>query len=450
VAQPIGAAATVGGRPTKALPIPQLLRLSLYWLGLSSIFTGLGQIIVGRLEFTGLVEKGHTGEALFAVNILGALVAVAVQPTVGALSDYTASRWGRRKPYIVVGSVLDLVFLFGIASSNTLVAIAAFIVLLQFSSNVAQGPFQGYVPDLVPAPQVGLASALVGLMQIAGNIVGFAIGAIAVAANEFTLGLVALGVLEVVTMLSVVIRVDDGRAALPRAGRSWVAIARSAWATDILEERSYLWLVASRLFVLMSGGLLTTFIIPYLHRTHGLAQADLGGPQIAILAVVAVGNLLAVVPAARLSDRVGRKRVIYASCGVGAVGVGVVALASSVPIAIAGAGLFGVSAGMFLAVDWALMTDIIPKASSGRYMGISNLATGSSGTLAQLVGGVLALDMVGAMFGDPAGPRAAMGLGVVCYAIGALLLRPVDERRRDDVVVAPVAIEELGSPIAAG
>ncbi|HTC86001.1 MAG TPA: MFS transporter [Candidatus Acidoferrum sp.] len=428
------------GRPTKLLPASQLIRISLYWLGLASIFTGLGQINVGRLEFTGIVEKGHTGEALFLVNIVGALVAVAVQPTIGVISDYTTSRWGRRKPYILIGSILDVVFLIGIAQSNTLIAIAAFIVLLQLSSNFAQGPFQGYVPDLVPAQQVGTASALVGLMQILGNVVGFGVGAIAVATNQFALGLIALGVLELVTMLSVVIRVDDGVAALPRAGRSWLTIAKSAWGTDILRERSYVWLVASRLFILMAGSLLLTYVIPYLHRSLGLAQEETGGPQIVILILVAGGNLITIVPAARISDRVGRKPVIWVSCLIGAIGVGTVAVAPSVPVAIIGAALFGASAGMFLAVDWALMTDIIPKASSGRYMGISNLATGSAGTIAQLIGGAIVMDTVGRVFGDPIGPRATMGLAVVCYAIGALLLRPVDERRREDRPDAVIAV----------
>ena len=50
--------------------------------------------------------------------------------------------------------------------------------------------------------------------------------------------------------------------------------------------------------------------------------------------------------------------------------------------------------GIFLAVDWALMTDIIPKASSGRYMGLSNVATASAGVLAIAVGGTL-MDVVG-------------------------------------------------------
>src|SRR4029077_13111480 len=102
----------------------------------------------------------------------------------------------RRKPYIFIGSILDLIFLIGIASSSTLIAIAAFIALLQFSSNFAQGPFQGYIPDLVPAPQVGTASALVGMMQVLGVVSGFIIGGLATATHTSALGpicLVALG-----------------------------------------------------------------------------------------------------------------------------------------------------------------------------------------------------------------------------------------------------------------
>jgi hypothetical protein len=181
----VTAATTAGlvadGRPVARLPNRELIRISLYWLGLSSIFAGLSYITASRLEFTGLVDKADAGRALFLVSISGAIIAIIVQPTIGSISDYTISRWGRRKPYIFIGSLLDLVFLVGIAYSNTLVAMAAFIALLQFSSNFAQGPFQGYVPDLVPAPQVGTASALVGLMQVLGVVSGYAIGALAAA-----------------------------------------------------------------------------------------------------------------------------------------------------------------------------------------------------------------------------------------------------------------------------
>ena len=439
---PTAEAATDSGRPTTPLPNRELIRISLYWLGLSSIFAGLNLIMQGRLEFTGLVDKGDAGKALFAISISGAIIAVIVQPTIGSISDYTISRWGRRKPYIFIGSVLDVVFLVGIASSNTLVAIAAFIALLQFSSNFAQGPFQGYVPDLVPGPQVGTASALVGLMQVLGNVTGFIIAAIATTTHSYALGLVALGMVELATMLSVVFRVRLGPPAKSRVGRAWHSIAAEAWGMDVLRERSFLWLVGSRLAILMAGATLVQLATFYLARTMGLSEHDTGLVLIPLVGLVALGTVMSVVPAARASDRVGRKPVIWVSCAVGALGLALVASAPSLPVAFLGALLYGISAGTFLAVDWALMTDIIPKASSGRYMGLSNVATASSGVLAVAIGGTL-MDVVGGPGADGSGPRAALWMGVCLMGLGAVLLRPVDERRREDFAV-PIGAPALG------
>ena len=422
-------AADQGDRPVADLPRTQLVRLSLYWLGLSSIFTGLTAILSGRIQFAGLGAHGSEGSTLFALNFAGALIAALVQPTIGSISDYTISRWGRRKPYIFVGSVMDVLFLFGIATSNTIVSIAAFMVLLQVSANFAQGPFQGYVPDLVPKRQVGLASALVGLFQVLGNVAGFGIGAWAVASGNFFLGTMALGALELVTMLSVVWRVAEGRMARPRDGKSWPMIAREAWGTDILGERSFLWLVGSRWFVLMGANMLVNFAVFYLAQSFSLKQEETGGPNILLLAATVLGNLLTVIPAGRISDRVGRKPVIYAACVVGGAGMALVAAAPIIPVAIAGAALFGAGVGMFLAVDWALMTDIIPKASSGRYMGISNVATATSGIVAVMTGGLL-MDATNRALGYGHGPRFAFALAVIFFALGALLLRPVVEPRR--------------------
>ena len=422
-------------RPTRPLPIRQLIGLSLYWLGLSSIFAGLNVILTGRLEFTGMVPKSEVGGTLFRLTIAGAVIAAIVQPTVGSISDYTISRWGRRKPYIFIGSVLDVVFLFAIATSNELVAIAVFIALLQFSSNFAQGPFQGYVPDLVPAAQVGLASGLVGLFTVLGNATGFIVGSLSVTTGRFDIGTIALGVIELVTMLAVVIGVDEGRAAKPRQGRSWLNVAADAWGTDVLREKSFLFLVGSRLFVLMGGSVLVHLGLLYLSRSIGLSQHDAGNAFLVVSVVAALATAVAVIPAGRASDRFGRKRVIWVATALGAAGLLTAAVAPSLAFAYLAAALMGIGTGSFLAVDWALMTDIIPKASSGRYMGISNVATASAGVLAIAIGGGLIMDR----FELATGPRAAMVFGAVSYGIGALLLWPVREKRQEDVepIVAP-------------
>ena len=429
MAQAESAAEPGTGRPTAHLPVGALIRISLFWLGLTAIDGAVGAAVQSKIKFDALVEPGTEGTSLAVVGVLSFVFSVLVQPTVGSISDYTTSRWGRRKPYIVAGSLFDAVFLIGIATSNSLIALAAFVTLLSFSTNVARGPFQGYVPDLVPDKQVGFASALVGLMQIMGNIVGFGLAAFANTQANVGLALLAVAVVEVVTMISVVVRVPNGPPARPREGRSWASIAAETWGTDILREKSYLWLLASRLLVLMGGAAFVNFIILYLADSHGLTQEETGGAQLMILAAVAVVSLISIVPSARLSDRVGRKPVIYVASAIGAIAVLIIAAAPNVLVATVGAALFGASQGTFLAVDWALMTDIIPKAASGRYMGLSNVATASSTTIAVSIGGPL-IDILNRSLGVGMGPRLELLLAFGYFIVGALLLRPVVEPGR--------------------
>jgi MFS family permease len=115
----------------------------------------------------------------------------------------------------------------------------------------------------------------------------------------------------------------------------------------------------------------------------------------------------------------------------------IAALAPTMLLFLPGAMLTGAAAGSFLAVDWALMTDIIPKAASGRYMGISNVATATNGVAAAFAGG-LVIDALVRAGDEPLGPRVAFLLAPVAFGIGALLLRPVDERRRDGDHPLPV------------
>ena len=418
------------GRPTATLPIGHLLRISAYWLGMTAVDFAVNLFIQYRLNFGGFVSDFEVGTATAAIGIGGAALGIVIQPTVGAISDYTVTRWGRRKPYIVIGTLLDVVFLVAIANAQTVFALAVFVLLLSFGTNIARGPFQGYVPDLVPTKQVGMASALVGLMQVLGNVTGAALVPLASTLGNLPLALFAVALVELVTMISVVYRVGHGLPPKSREGRSWAAIARSTWATDILRERSYVWLLVSRFFFLMGGGILVNLIVSYLKQTHGLLEDQANGVSFGLLAIVAASNVVAVVPAARLSDRIGRKPVIYASTAIAATGTFLVATAPGIPLVYLGGALFGVGSGMFLAVDWALMTDIIPKASAGRCMGLSNVATGASTPFAVATGGIL-LDVVNGLVGEVGpGPRAAYLLGVAYFIIAAYLLRWVVEPGR--------------------
>ena len=465
VAQPVSApvAAPADGRPTSALPLAHLLNLSVYWAGLNAVWAGLG-FVVYPTRVAEMFGPGLAPTYLLLFDAVPVLLAVIVQPTVATISDYTITRWGRRKPYIVIGAVMDVVFLYGFASSNVLLVMFAFILLLQFSSNFAQGPFQGYVPDLVPKQQVGLASGLMGVNIVIGQVIGTGIAALGLiqmqsspfaqgtpeaglfAQQAFLLPTVGLALVEVVTMVPLVLFIREGRHAPSREGRSWRQIALSAWGTDILRERSYVWLLVSRLFFLIAPTLPLSLGIYYLRQSLGSTDEQAANQIFIIAAVVGVTTGIATLPAAKLSDRFGRKTMIYWGIAIGIVGIVILGFAPTFDVALLALVLVGLSSGSFLAVDWALMTDIIPKATTGRYMGISAVATGLSGPLGRFIGGPIltVLILVGLPAGADAqtesdqssfyglGPRLVILLGVIFFAISAWALRHVDPTRRED------------------
>jgi MFS family permease len=429
-------AGNADARPTAHLPWSQLVQISIYWFGINAVWGGWE--VLNQEKVPALFGEQMTGRAMFPIELLAAVVAIAVQPTVGCVSDYTMSRWGRRKPYIAIGATLDVVFLVGVATAAGPLAFVAFLLLLEFSSNFAQGPFQGYIPDLVPEEQVATASALVGMMSTLGVIGGVLFLSFGYRLGEdFTIPALVLGLIELATALGTVAFVREGRAAKSRDGRSWWQIAREAWGTDILRERSYVWLLASRFFVLAGSAFVANWAIIWMERALGF-DSDAKGTWVTItLGSAAIATALATLPAARVSDRTGRKPVIWAACVVGAIGTATFAFAPVIEVAVAGGVLVGVGSGMFLAVDWALLSELVPKASSGRYMGMSNLATALQAVVAVLFGG-LVLDVVanGAL-GVPAdfasSPRFAIAIGVAFYAVGAALLVPVREPARRPV-----------------
>ena len=182
--------------------------------------------------------------------------------------------------------------------------------------------------------------------------------------------------------------------------------------------------------------MLTDFVYFYMSRSLGFTDREAGVWINVAMPIFVVATILTTVPAARLSDQLGRKPLIYASCLLGSVGMLGVSLAPNVWVTIGFAVLVGVATGTFLAVDWALMTELIPKATAGRYMGISNVASATAGPIAVTLAGIT-MDRIGA-FDFAAGPRVAFLLSIAFYALGALLLRPVHEPAPPPAVTAPL------------
>jgi MFS family permease len=413
-----------------------LLGLSAYWFGLSAMWGGVG--IFGQHQVEVLAGPDLRGVLLGVTALLGGIVAIVVQPLAGALSDRTHGRWGRRAPWIVVGATASLLVVAGVANASAPLLLVGGLLLLQCGANVAQGPYQGYIPDLVPEAQVGTASGLTGLIRLSGVIAGTALVSLGARTGDYATPLIATGVIQLVLAVVTVAVVREPAVPSPTgdlvpAGsgshRPGVGDAlRRTFGRDVLQERSFMAMTATRLLFLMGPAVFVGFSLYYVRDALGQSGSALQEWLTVGTITVGLGTLLGTLPGARLSDRLGRKVVIRIAAVLTALGIVLTALAPSPPLAVPGILLMGLGSGAYIAVDWALMTETIPPEQAGRYMGLANIANSLSTPMAVLLGGVL-LDAVTRAGGSDLAPRVATLLGVVFIGGALVALQRVHPRR---------------------
>ena len=145
------------------------LKITLLGFALAALANAMHAIIL-PIRIEELIGQTHKSTYLGLLTFAGLIIAMLVQPVIGAISDRTGGRLGRRKPFIVVGIILALVFLFSSGWVGSYAGLFVIWCLLQASLNTAQGPFQAYIPDLAPKSKAGLASGLKNLLEIGGGV----------------------------------------------------------------------------------------------------------------------------------------------------------------------------------------------------------------------------------------------------------------------------------------
>ncbi len=200
---------------------------------------------------------------------------------------------------------------------------------------------------------------------------------------------------------------------------AWVGIGRQAG-----RHRSFIWWVVNRLLFLAAIGSIQGFAQFYL--VDVVQVPNPATATTALLAVVGVFLLGSALGGGYLADRIGRKRLVGLSALVATAGSAVLLLARDMPAVILAGSIMGIGAGIFLATNWALGTDLAPPEEAGRYLGISNLAGAGAGIVGVGIGGPMA-DMIN-------GLRPGLGYSVILVVYGVLFLLSVAALTRVKVV----------------
>jgi len=364
-------------------------KITIFGLAMTALWVSLHSIIL-PLRIADFIPAGRQATYLALLTVPGLILAIVTQPIAGAFSDRSGFRWGRRRPFILIGAIATLAFLPGIGLAGRLSILFAIYYLMQISANTALGPYLSFIPDLVPEEKRGRASGIKGLLEIAGAgvsiwLIGNLMGNYSIGEGGWWLWL-SLGILAAVflgTMIATVLMVKE----TPGVGGpklSLLSILRKSFRIDVKASPNFIRFLLSRLFFIIPLTAFQAFGLYFFRDYLGVANPAATMGTFTLRSSMCMLAML--YPAGHLSDRFGRKPIGLASAAIAALGIGLLFLFRSEEFILIAAILMGIGFGGLWASNWALATDIVPKDETGKYIGLTNLATAGGSALARLKG----------------------------------------------------------------
>jgi MFS family permease len=417
------AAAALGPEPPTAHRVRWGF-ISLYALAyMSTSLLFVAPLLVSLpLKVNSLVGIKQAPSSLALVAGVGALLAMVGNPLFGKMSDRTASRWGMRRPWMVTGLVGGCLGVLVVALAPSIPVVLAGWCIAQLCFNALLAAMVAVLPDQVPSVQRGLVSGVLGVcLPVASVCATFLV-------KLFTGSLLAMFLVPCAIggffILLFAVTLPDRR--LARTGKPAWSL-REVASTFYVSPRQcpdFAWAFASRFMFVAAYAFLASYQAYYLLDKIGSAQADV--PQQIFLGTLAQSAVIVAASAigGRLSDRTGRRKIFVLTASlVYGLALFVVASASSFNGFLVGMAIGGLGFGVYVAVDLALVVDVLPdKDNTAKDLGVFNIAGALPFSIAPAIAPAI-LALGGGSYG------VLYAVAGLCAIAGAFAVLPVKRVR---------------------
>ncbi|BCW38073.1 MFS transporter [Arthrobacter sp. StoSoilA2] len=403
-----GGTATALAEPVDRVRALWITGVVLINVGINAAFFGPIQVLLGQ-------QAAHFDEEqkeaiLALVTGCGAAVSLVANPLFGAFSDRTVSRFGRRVPWVLVGAILGAVALVGLAGAPNVAVMTVLWCLVQAGCNGAYAAITAAIPDRVPVPQRGTVGGLAAMGQTVGILAGAVIAA--VVAGNFAAGYLVCAAALLAGVVLYLFKNDDQP--LPAQARPPFSLARFFQGFWVSPARypDFAWAWLTRLLVNIGNHMVTLYLLFFLSDAVHVKETEGIEPAIGVLILTGLYAVMVIITSViggALSDRMGkRKPLVIASSVIIAVASLILGFAPTWAGAITGALVLGLGFGAYLAVDFALITQVLPTAlDRGRDLGVINVANSLPQVIAPLIafpfvtylGGYVSLYVAAAVIG---------------------------------------------------
>jgi MFS family permease len=357
--------------PTRPVAGVWVVWLSLISIGVWAGFFGPIQVLLAQQAEQ--FSPHHKEATLALVTGIGAAVSTILNPLCGALSDRTVARMGRRLPWVIGGLAGAIVAMVLLSAANSVLWMVLAWALAQAALNALLAAITATVPDQVPAGQRGTVGGWLAIAQTAGVVAGSGIAA--------ATGSIAAGYLTIAGVLFVVSLpycFDSRDLALPPSARrpfSARQFVGSLWVSP-REHPDFAWAWLTRFLMNLGNALVILYLLYYLKDAIDLTDKEAEDGVFVLTAPYGVITVLTAIGGGIWSDKIGRRKPFVIGSGlIAAVALLILAFASTWAMAIAGAGGLAIGFGTYTAVDFPMITQVLPAAlDRAKDLGVINIA----------------------------------------------------------------------------
>jgi MFS family permease len=328
-------------------------------------------------------DPHHKILALGIVTGLGAVAAVIATPLAGALSDRTSRAWGigrlrgRRHRWTIAMAILGAISLVVLGGLTSVAGIAILWVLFSAFQNAEYASLSAAIPDHVPVRQRATVAGWTGMPQALGLVIGTVL-VVDVFTKTFT-GYLSLAILLVVFAVPFIFMTPDPPLEPEhREPFSWREMLRGYWISP-KEYPDFAWAWITRFLASLAIAMGTLYLLYFLenqvHYRQLFHSAATNGLEILII-IYTVCVVLTAIVGGVISDRMGKRKMIVTVSGMlmGLAGL-LLTFVETWDATLVAAVLFGMGFGAYLAVDQALITQVLPAAKNrAKDLGIINIA----------------------------------------------------------------------------
>ena len=394
--------------------------LSAFWFGSNFLWLPLTTVLIQN-QIDSVVPKGSQNTAIGAALGIGGILAVTVPPIVGAWSDRLSTRFGRRRPIMVAGSLLTLPGLVILAAASNYDEVIIGYAIIQFFFNAAGAAYAGIIPDVVPAQEVGRASGFLATMTQLGIGAGLGVTSLMGGSRPAYLVMGAVAVLSLGPTVWAA-RGEGDTPVPPHPKRAFADSAREFLRP--LHEGDFAWVVFTRLMISSGITAILYFLLNFFRdvvlRTSTGANSFTSNWLLVVVATAIPFGLFG----GLLSDRIKRRKIFVYVAGAAQGLVALVFIAlypTAQPLVFALGVAYGVGYGLYFAVDWALACDTLPDPkASAKDMGLFHIALTLPQAVIPLFGGPL-IDALNGPHGN-GGYRIVFSSAILFLFLGTVLV----------------------------